>query len=75
MLVQVWSIVRGGREEEEGRRVEGGRVKMGGRREGGQRRKKGGRRVERRKEGYLTCSPWTTISCICFHGYSANLTG
>ena len=36
--------------------------------------KKGGRRVERRKEGYLTCSPWTTTSCICFHGYSANLT-
>lgn len=75
MLVQVWSIVRGGREEGGGRKGEEGRVDRGGKREGGQRVKKGGRRVERRKEGYLTCSLWTTISCICFHGYSANLTG
>ena len=41
MLVQVWSIVRGGREEEEGRGVEGGRVKKGERREEG-----GGRKGE-----------------------------
>ena len=47
MLVQVWSIVRGGREEEEGRRVEGGRVKKGGWTEEEEGREEGGEKERR----------------------------